>query len=158
MSPVYKPVVYTLNLAQRAGFEPAGPYGPPIFRTGAISRSAIAANWWDTRDSNSDPAGYEPAARPIELMSQIGGSKRCRTSTLRIFSPPLRPRKLSTYMAAPTGADPAISCVTGRRLCCLPSELYWGVVERVRSDRAPYLLYLSAILHAATDSGLMTAL
>lgn len=41
------------SLARRVGFEPTDGFPPPVFRTGAFSRSAISAYYWrDRKDSN----------------------------------------------------------------------------------------------------------
>ncbi len=44
------------------------------------------------------------------------GSGRNRTADTRIFSPLLYQLSYRAKMAVPTGIEPAISCVTGRRV------------------------------------------
>jgi hypothetical protein len=43
------------SLAEEVGFEPTEPFGPPVFKTGAISRSAILPCL--VRDEGLEPPG-----------------------------------------------------------------------------------------------------
>ena len=81
-------------MAQVEGFEPPQDVNPlSVFKTDPFSRT-----WVNLHHSN-------------------GGSGRNRTSDTRIFSPLLYrlSYEAKKIMAVPTGFEPAIFCVTGRR-------------------------------------------
>lgn len=54
-----------------------------------------------------------------------GGTSWCRTSVLQLFRLALRPHKLSSRMATPTGLEPVTSSVTGWRSALLNYGAKW---------------------------------
>ena len=47
------------SLARRVGFEPTDSFPPPIFKTGAFSRSAISAYYWRGRRDLNPRAAFD---------------------------------------------------------------------------------------------------
>ena len=73
-------------------------------------------------DLNPRPTDYKSVALPTELGRQHGASRQSRTADTWSFNPLLYQlsyrgiiKFLHKKMAVPTGIEPAISCVTGRR-------------------------------------------
>ena len=64
---------------------------------------------------NPRPTDYKSVALPTELGRQHGASRQSRTADTWSFNPLLYQLSYQGKMAVPTGIEPAISCVTGRR-------------------------------------------
>ena len=90
-------------------------YSPPRLAT-----SLPLHKWCRPEDLNPQPTDYKSVALPIELGRLRNGSGQSRTADTWSFNPLLYQLSYWTVMviimAVSTGIEPAISCVTGRRV------------------------------------------
>ena len=100
----------------RSGFEPLNPkeriYSPPRLASSLSSQNIKKCR---PEDLNPRPTDYKSVALPTELGRQHGASRQSRTADTWSFNPLLYQLSYQGKMAVPTGIEPAISCVTGRR-------------------------------------------
>ena len=116
----YIPII---RMVGRSGFEPLNPkeriYSPPRLASSLSSQNIKKCR---PEDLNPRPTDYKSVALPTELGRQHGASRQSRTADTWSFNPLLYQlsyrgiiKFLHKKMAVPTGIEPAISCVTGRR-------------------------------------------
>ena len=95
----------------------AEPEGADL-QSAAFSHFATPPKWCRPEDLNPQPTDYKSVALPIELGRLRNGSGQSRTADTWSFNPLLYQLSYWTIivMAVSTGIEPAISCVTGRRV------------------------------------------
>ena len=104
----------------KTGFEPATPWSQTKCST-KLSHFPIYGA--PNRSRTHNLLIRSQTLYPIELWARLvgelfsnGGSDWNRTNDTRIFSPLLYRLSYRAILAVPTGLEPAISCVTGRRV------------------------------------------
>ena len=127
-----------IQMVGKTGFEPATPWSQtkcstklshfPIYMVRSKGFEPLTF-WFVAKHSIQLSYGRIKACVKLQKIIKIknGGSSGNRTSDTGIFSPLLYQLSYEAIMAVPTGLEPAIFCVTGRRV----NQLHQGTIYKL---------------------------